>query len=122
MEDQAQTISLAGPKAADAVAHHHTVIAARTSHRPVAGGEEDTLAFFHTDGLGARLGAGALFVEQEFAAAVITPVLVQDAGSLQGKGYLAVQILMQAVVIARLVTQDQRCWAGLMVLVTEGKE
>ena len=74
------------------------------------------------DGFTARLGARALLVEQELAAGVIAPALIQDAGRLQWEGDLAIQILMQAVVIVRFVTQQQRRRSGLLMPVTEGEE
>lgn len=74
---------------------------------------------FDGDRFAACLGARALFIEQEFTACVIVPVLAQNTGGLQREGNLAIQILMQTVVIARLVAQQQWRWADLLMLVTD---
>src|SRR5262245_58194493 len=87
--------------------HHNAVIAARSLHGPVAVGKDDELSLLNGNRLAASLGARSLFIEQKLTSRVIAPLLIQNAGRLQWESHFAVQILMEAIVIPCLVTQDQ---------------
>ena len=63
--------------------------------------------------LGARLHARALLGQHELAAREIALRLGQQERDLQRKHMLAVEILMQAVVVALAVLQQQRRRPGL---------
>src|SRR5207249_2476614 len=108
VEDDAEAQALAGGHPADAVAHGHAVGAARAHHRPVAVREDDRLAALEDDDLGARLRARPLLDEQELAARVVRAAAGEHAGELEGKGERAVEVLMQAVVAAGRVAEEQR--------------
>jgi hypothetical protein len=108
MEDDAQSVASAPQHAAHAVAHRRAVPAARALHRAVARREDQDLPLLGGDGLAARLGAGPLLHQQEVAPLVVRGPPAQEAGELQREHDVAVDVLVQAVVAARLVVQQQR--------------
>src|SRR3989441_1362115 len=108
VEDDAQAGAGAGEQAADAVAHGGAVVSARAFDGTLAHGKDDDLALLECDRLAARLLARSLLDEKKIAARVVGAAPAQDTGELQGEGDLAVQILVQAVVAADLVTQEER--------------
>ena len=122
MEDNAQGVTLAREQAADPVAHVGTVVAARARHRPVTGGEDDRLALIEMHDAAPRLGPRPLLDEQELAALEILARLAQEHGELDGKDHVAVEILVQAVVAAGFVAQEQRRGLGLAATGTQGEE
>src|SRR5713101_1664077 len=103
VEDDAEGVARARAHPAHAVAHGGPVVVARPGDRPVAGSEDHQLALLRVDHLTARLGARSLLHEQELAASVVDPAPTQEAGELEREGHLAVEILVEAVVAARLV-------------------
>ena len=69
------------------------------------------------DHLGARLHARPLLGEHEFAAQEVSSRRGQEKSGLQREDVLAVEILMQAVVVALAVLQKERrglCLPGAM--------
>jgi hypothetical protein len=62
---------------------------------------------------GARLHARALFGQDELAAVEVLAGFGQQHRDLQREDVLAIEILMQAVEVARPVPQQQRRRAGL---------
>jgi hypothetical protein len=79
----------------------------------VARREDDDLALLGGDCLGSRLGPRPLLDQQEVAARVIDAPPAQEARELQGKDDVAVDVLVQAVVAAALVAQQERRGLGL---------
>src|SRR5207244_13597441 len=108
VEDDAEARALAGGHPADAVAHGRAVGAARARHRPVAVREDDRLAALEDDDLAARLGPRPLLDEQNLAARVVRAPAREHARHLQRKGERAVEILVQAVVAAGRVAEEER--------------
>jgi len=108
VEDDAEAQALARAHSADAVAHGDAVGAARARHRPVAVREDDRLAALEDDDLAARLGPRPLLDEQNLAARVVRAPAREHARHLQRKGERAVEILVQAVVAAGRVAEEQR--------------
>src|SRR5690242_5680036 len=95
---------LAGAHATDAMSEIDAVVPARAAHRSVMDRKHNTVALLERHDFGTGLHARPLLGEHEFAAGELTR-LREKHGQLQRKYPLAVEILMQAVVIARPVLQ-----------------
>src|SRR5262249_32735413 len=104
----AQGVALAAEEAAHPVSHRRTIRAARALHRAVARGEDDRLALLEMHDVPARLGSRPLLNEEELASREVLAGLAQEHGELEGKDYVAVEILVQAVVATGLVAQEER--------------
>ena len=103
--------------AADAVAHVDAVDAARALHRPVMHRKDHAFALAQRHDLHARLHARPLLGQHELAAGEVASRIGQQDRELQREDVLAVKILVQAVVIAFAVLQQQRRRFGLSRLV-----
>src|SRR5258705_1776821 len=95
------------------MAQGHAVGTTGSLRRPVAPREEDAFTADQRDHLRARLHPGPLLGEEELAAAEVAAGRGQEEGRLQRKEDLAVDVLVQAVVVVRLVAQEERCRAVL---------
>jgi hypothetical protein len=74
----------------------------------VARGEEQERAALEVDDVGARLRARALLEQDELAALEVLARAVEHGHDLQREGDVAVDVLVQRVVAALAVAQDQR--------------
>src|SRR5690349_1320567 len=97
---------------AHSVAVLDSVDSARPADRAVADREDDGIALIERDHLRPRLATGPLLGEDELAAGKIGGVR-KKGGDLEREDMLAVHVLMEAIVIARAVAQDQRGRATL---------
>ena len=70
--------------------------------------EDDGIALAQRHDLGARLHARALLGQHEFAAGEVPAGLGQQDRDLEREDVLAVEVLVQAVVVALAVLQEQR--------------
>ena len=77
-------------------------------HRSVMHREIDGLALPKRHHLGPALHPRPLLAEDELAAGEIVARLGQEDGHLQGKGKLAVEVLVQAVEVAGDIFEQQR--------------
>lgn len=84
------------------------VVAALALDGAVLVGEDKYLALIQVDGLPDRLRPRALGHEQELSTRVVFFAAAQNREDLEGEAHLAVDVLVQGVVIALLVAQDQR--------------
>src|SRR5499427_5116120 len=100
------------------MAHVDAVNAARALHRSMMHGEDHALALREWRDFCPRLHARALLREHEFAAGEIFARPRQQEGDLQREDVLAVEILMQAIVVADAVREQERRRLGLSGLVT----
>src|SRR5207249_3739115 len=75
--------------------------------------EDHTVSLVERYDLGTRLHARSLLCKHEFAAREVVPRYRQEEGDLQWEDMLAIKILMQAVVIALAVVQEERCRPGV---------
>src|SRR5215472_17250593 len=100
------------------MAHVDAVDAARALHRSMMHGEDHALALRERHDFGARLHARPLLREHEFAAGEILARPRQQKSDLQRKNVLAVEILMQAIVVAGTIREQQRRRLRLYGLVT----
>ena len=89
---------------AHAMAQVHPVDAARTLHRTVVDREHHGVTLAQRHDLGPRLHARTLLGHDELAAGEVAPRLGQQDRQLQRKHVLAVEVLMQAVVVAGTIT------------------
>jgi hypothetical protein len=85
----------------------------------VIDGEDDGFALMKLNDGDAGLHAGALLGEDELAAGEVVRGVAEQEGYLQGKDELAVEVLVEAVIVALAVLQKQRRWAGLASAVAE---
>src|SRR5690606_18356627 len=108
VEDDAEGIALAAAQAAYAVAEFHPIVTARAAHRALVDGEDHGVASAERDDFDTGLHARALLSQDEFAAVEIDTRRRQKHRNLQWKHFIAVEILVQTIVIAGLVTQQQR--------------
>src|SRR5262249_15902016 len=108
VKDDAKAHSCAGGHRADPMSHDDPVGAARARDGALSGRKNDPGALLNRDRMSARLSAGALFDQKEFAAGVVDLPAAKGEDDLQRKRELTVQILMQAVVSSGPVAQQQR--------------
>ena len=113
MKNDAQRVPRSSADAADAVAVIDTVDSARALHGSVMYSEDCCVTLPQRDHLGTRLHSRSLFGEHELASFEVFSGSGQQDRDLQGEYLRAVKVLMQAVVIAFRVLQEQRCRAAL---------
>ena len=106
-------MAFARADAADAVAQVDAIKSAGALHRPVMHRKHHRVALTQRHHLGTRLHARPLLGQHELAAGEIAARLRQQDRDLQRKHMLAVEVLMQAVVVAGAVLQQQRRRPGL---------
>src|SRR5262245_36911853 len=97
----------AGGHAAHAVTEGDAIRTASPARRPLAGREDHDLPLGERDHLAAGLRAGALLDQEELAASEVLAGAAQQARHLEREGDLAVDVLVQAVVAAGLVAQQE---------------
>ena len=105
VKDHSQRVAVTGAQATDPVAHVDAEAAARPPHRPMMHREDHALALRKRHDLGARLHARPLLRENEFASGEILARPRQQERDLQRKDEIAVEVLMQAIEIAKVTTQ-----------------
>src|SRR6185436_2049775 len=122
VEDDAQRVARARPQPAHAVADVDAIEATGPARGPDPVGEDDEIALAAHDRLPHRLRARALLYEQELATLVILAGTAQEEDDLEGKPHRAVHVLVQAVVAAGLVVQQQGRGLRLSGLRAAGQE
>src|SRR6188472_195264 len=100
MKDDAERVAAAASDLADAVAQRDPVNAARALNRAVIDGKRDRIALSEGHDMRARLHAGALLGEYELATLEVSRRCREQARDLDRKNVRAVEILVQAVVVA----------------------
>src|SRR6266436_3513908 len=113
VKDHAYGVAVAGADLADAMAQINAIESARPLHRPVMHGKGHRIALSQRHYFGPRLHSRALLGEHEFAAGEITARFRQQDRDLQREHVFAIEVLMQAVVVAGAVLQQQRRRPGL---------
>ena len=96
----------AGSQAADTMAQLDAIDATRALHRTVMHGKRHRIALPQRHHLGMRLHPRPLLSQHKFAAGEIAARLRQQDRHLQRKHMLAIEVLMQAIVVAGLVAQQ----------------
>src|SRR4051812_3268887 len=113
MKDHAKGMAMAGPYPAHAMAQVDAVESARALHRPVMHGKGHRIALRERHHLRSRLHPRPLLRQHELAAGEIVPRFREQDRDLQRKYMFAIEVLMQAVVVALAILQQQRRWPGL---------
>ena len=108
VEDHTEGVPLAARKPADSMAHPEAVRAARAPAGTVRRGKDKDLALLPRDDLAPRLRPRPLLDEEELTALVVDIAAGEEAGQLQREGDRAVEVAVQAVVAAGLVTEEER--------------
>jgi hypothetical protein len=103
MEDDTERVTMPRANAAYAVSKIGPIHTARTLHRTVMDGEDNRVALPERHDFWPRLHARALLGEHELATREVTFGFGQQNRDLERENVLAVEILMQAVVIVRPV-------------------
>src|SRR5882757_10967162 len=106
VEDDAHREPLTRANAADAMAHVHAISAACTFHGSVMYGEDDAHSLPEWHNLHSRLHARPLFGERKLAAGKFLAGLRQQERDLKREDVFTVNILVQAVIVARSVFED----------------
>ena len=112
MEDDSERVAVTRAQLADTVAMLDAVHPAGPGDRAIADWKDDGVALSERDHSGARLASRPLLSEDEFAAFETGRVRQQDR-DLERKQMLAVHVLVQAIVVAGTVAEDQRRRARL---------
>src|SRR5436190_8802182 len=107
---------------ADAVAHGYAVEAARAGDGAVVHRENHAVTLLQRYHLDAGLHAWTLLREHQLAALEIASGLGEEHSDLQREDVLAAEILVQAVVVAGAIAQQQRRRAGLSRGMAAGDE
>src|SRR5260370_6937391 len=102
--------------AADAMPQIHPIIPASAFHGTITSGENDCLTLIRMDHFGSGLSPRLLFHQDKFSALPIAAVLAKHENHLQREAHLSIDVLMEAVVTARLIMQQQRRGFCLPVL------
>ena len=84
------------------------VSTARSLRRAVATREDDAFSSDERNHFCARLHPGALLGEEKLAAGEVAAGRGQEEGYLQRKEHLAVDVLVQAIVVVLFVAQEER--------------
>ena len=101
----------------------HPIIPASAFDGTITSGENDRLALIRMDHFGSGLSPRLLFYQDKFSALPIAAVLAKHENHLQREAHLSINVLMEAVVTARLIMQQQRrgfCLPGLAADSQEG--
>ena len=117
VKDDAKREALARAQRAHAVPHRNAVVASNAAHRAVIDGEYGEVALRERQHRRARLHARALLGQHQFAAIELGAGAREQEHALQREHVLAVQVLVQAVVVAGAVPQQQRCGTLLACVV-----
>src|SRR4051794_11182439 len=115
MKNNTESPAIAGGDFADAVPDCYAVGTALPGGGPVPCCDHERIALAWQKRAAHRLRARRVLDQQELAAAVIAAGLRKEADHLERESDLAVDVLVEAVEIARAVAEHQRRWASLAV-------
>src|SRR6266403_3930579 len=101
-------MAVAGADPAYAMAHVYAVESARALRGPNMHGESHGVSLSQRHHLGPRLHSRPLLGQHEFAAGKIAARFRKKDHDLQRKHMLAIEVLMQAVVVTGPILQQQR--------------
>jgi hypothetical protein len=113
MKDNSKRMSMARTNPTHSVAHLHAIIASRSCNRPVVDSEDRRIALAQRQDFNAGLHARPLLGQDKLAALEITARGRKQNSKLEREGVCAIKILMEAVMIAGTILEEQRRRAGL---------
>lgn len=119
VEDDSEGETVAGADGADSMAHGYSIHTTGTVLRAMVDGEDDSLALMERDDRGPGLHARALFGEDELASSEVASRLAEEEGDLKREDELAIEVLMETVVVLLLVLEKQWSGASLASVVAE---
>src|SRR5215471_21317283 len=98
------------------------IIAMRARNRAVAVGENEGLALLEADCSAARLCARTLLDKEQLAAGECLSAAAEETRHLERESDFTIEVLMHAVIPARLVIEDQRSRFALAVFSADLQE
>ncbi len=110
MEDDSQGISRTACNAAHPMLYVHAVKTTDSAHRTPASREDDCVSPLRVNDLRHRLRPRTLFYQQKLSTLVFFIALAQEADHLQREDDVAIDILMEAIVISVFIVKQQ--WRG----------
>jgi hypothetical protein len=113
MKDNSNGVTLSRSKAAHSMSKVDAVGSPRSLNWPMMHGERHRVALAERDHFWPRLHTWPLLGEHEFAAGEIPLRFRQQDGHLYRESVLSVEVLMQAVEVARAVLKEQ--WRGSLL-------
>src|SRR5580692_5328225 len=122
MKDDPQGVTMARAQSAHTVPHVNAIAAAFALHWTVVYRESYSITLTKRNDLWPRLHARTLFGKYKFSARKVAPRFRQQDRHLYGKNMLAVKVLMQTVVVALPILQQQRGWPLLSGIVASPEE
>src|SRR5580692_7603943 len=108
VENDADRVTATREDAADAVPQVHAIHTARALHRPVVNRENNAVALTERHDHRPALHTRALLRHDELAAGEVHAGVGQQNSQLEREDMLAVQILVQAVVVADPILKEKR--------------
>ncbi len=100
VEDDPERVALARVQPADTMTHCNAIGAARAGDRTLVHRKDHCLALLQADDVGTGLYARALLGQHELAAGKVGVGAAEQECGLQGEMQVAIQVLVQAVVVA----------------------
>src|SRR5579884_456252 len=122
VEDDTERIAASRPHPTHSVSKIDSVVAAFPLERTVIHRKRDRISLVERHDLNTRLHARSLLGENKFSSGEIPSRLRKENRHLYGKHMLAIEILMEAVVVTGSVLQKQRRGFGLTSFVASCKE
>jgi hypothetical protein len=95
------------------VSHANPVGPACAEYGSLVDSEDDGFSARQRDNVDAGLHARPLLRQDELATLEVLAGLCQEEGGLQGKDVLSIKVLVQAVIVALAIPQQQGCRSGL---------
>ena len=120
VKDDPDRVAVPRANAADPVPEIYSVPPATPLHRPVVDSENDGVTLSQRHDLSPRLHPRTLFGHDELTTGEVSSGFGQQDGNLEGEHVLAVEVLMQAVVVVRSILEQERSRLALPGLVTAG--
>src|SRR5262245_35304997 len=111
MKNDAKRVAPSRSQPADAMPHVDPVVAARAFYRPVAHSKDHPVTTFERNHVHPRLHPRPLLSKHELAPREIAIRRLEQKRNLQREHMLSVDILVQTVVVALAVFEQQ--WRGL---------
>jgi hypothetical protein len=99
---------MSGAKAADSVSQINTIGSLGSLNRAMADGKSNSVALLQAHNFGARLHPGTLLGQHELASGEILPGHGKKESYLNREDIFAVNVLVQRIPVAFIITQQQR--------------
>jgi hypothetical protein len=122
MENDADCMTMSRPDAADPVPEIDAIHATVTLHRAIVNCEHNAISLSKRHHYWPRLHTRPLLGHHEFAAREVFVGFRQQNGELERENMLAIEVLVQAVVIVGAVLEQKRCRSSLTGLVASPDE